>query len=337
MPLIGQKTPYIPRAAFLLGVASATIVPRARAAAETLPLTSFTASGSAADSIAGKQGISCLAFSADGRYLASSSFGGLADIFTSDGKHLVSLYPPAEAQQRGQIFRIRFNAESTLVATVHYDGSVGVSRIDGKRESQHIADAAAVLDVAFLRGVAGYFVVSDNGSLRRVRPDGTIAWTVFRAGSARALAASPDGTLLAFTNDAGELWLVGRGGEVVKRVAHGQGRQEAVWFHPRRRRILIAGRSGTATIWDYEGNRVARLGEPGGPWISSAAFTPDGEGICMTDLAGGLSVMTTPGKMLASFRVPGAVFGAVACASHAHTVAAGDQRGLVSVFPLPAA
>jgi WD40 repeat protein len=297
---------------------------------------SFTASGSAADSIAGKQGISSLAFSADGRYLASSSFGGLADLFTSDGKHLVSLYSPAEAQRRGQIFRIRFNAESSLAGTVHYDGSVGVSRVDGKRESQYVADSAAVLDVAFARAAPGYFVVSDNGSLRHVRPDGTIAWTVFRAGSARTLAASPEGTLLAFTNDAGELWLVGRGGEVVKLVAHGQGRQESVCFHPRLRQILIAGRSGTASIWDYDGNRVAHLGVPGGPWISSATFTPDGERICMTDLRGVLSVMTKSGSLLASFRVPGSVFGAVACASHAPQVAVGDQRGVVNVFPLPA-
>lgn len=249
---------------------------------------------------------------------------------------MASLYPPAEAQQRGQIFRIRFNPGSSLVGTVHYDGSVGVSHIDGKRKSQYVADSAAVLDVAFARAAPGYFVVSDNGSLRHVGPDGTIAWTASRAGSARALAASPDGTLLAFTNDAGELWLVARGGEVVKRVAHGQGRQESVCFHPRLRRILIAGRSGTATIWDYEGNRVARLGEPGGPWISSATFSPDGERICMTDLGGALSVMTVGGKLLGSFRVPGSVFGAVACAAHAPTVAAGDQRGVVSVFPLPA-
>jgi len=297
---------------------------------------SFTASGAAADSIAGKQGISCLAFSADGRYLASSSFGGLADLFTGDGKHLLSLYPPAEAQQRGQIFRIRFDAESSLVGTVHYDGSVGVSRLHGKRESQHVADSAAVLDVAFARGAPGYFVVSDNGSLRHVRPNGAIAWTVSRAGSARTLGASPNGTLLAFTNDAGELWLVSRAGEVVKRVAHGQGRQESVCFHPRLRQILIAGRSGTATIWDYDGNRVALMGVPGGPWISSATFTPDGERICMTDLSGVLSVMTKSGTRLASFRVPGSVFGAVACASHAPTVAVGDQRGVVNVFPLPA-
>lgn len=317
-------------------MAGAAVIPRARAAAETLPLQSFTASGSAADSIAGKQGISCLAFSADGRYLASSSFGGLADVFTSAGKHLVSLYPPAEAQQRGQIFRIRFNAQSSHVGTVHYDGSVGVSRVDGTRDSQHVADSAAVLDVAVDRDAGGCFVVSDNGSLRHVRPDGTIAWTVSRAGSARTLAASPDGALLAFTNDAGELWLVGRGGEVVKRVAHGQGRQESVCFHPRLREILIAGRSGTATIWDYDGNRIARLGVPGGPWISSATFTPDGERICLTDLGGLLRVMTKSGTLLASFRVPGSVFGAVACASHARTVAVGDQRGVVNVFPLPA-
>jgi WD40 repeat protein len=325
-----------PRATFLFGVASAAIVPGVGAAAETLPLKSFAASGSAADSIAGKQGISCLAFSADGRHLASSSFGGLADLFTSDGRHLASLYPAAEAQQRGQIFRIRFNADSSLVGTVHYDGSVGVTHVNGKRESQYIVDSAAVLDVAFARTGPGYFVVSDNGSLRHERPDGTIAWTVFRAGCARALAASPDATLLAFTNDAGELWLVRSGGEVVKRVAHGQGRQEAVCFHPHLRRILIAGRSGTATIWDYDGNRIARLGVPGGPWISSATFTPDGERVCMTDLAGELSVMATSGTRLASFRVPGSVFGAVACAPHARTVAVGDQRGVVNVFPLPA-
>jgi WD40 repeat protein len=320
----------------LLGVAGAAIVPGVCAAAETLPLKSFTASGSAANSIAGKQGISCLAFSADGRYLASSSFGGLADIFTSDGKHLASLYPAAEAQQRGQIFRVRFNADASLVGTVHYDGTVGISRIDGKRESQYEVDPAAVLDLAFSGAAPGCFVVSDNGSLRHERPDGTIAWTVFRTGCARALAAAPDGTLLAFSNDAGELWLVGHDGEVVRRVAHGQGRQEAVCFHPRLPQILIAGRSGTATIWDYNGNRVARLGVPGGPWISSATFTPDGEAVCMTDLAGVLSVITTSGTRLALFRVPGSVYGAVACAPHARAVAAGDQRGVVNVFPLPA-
>jgi len=307
------------------------------ASAEALPLKSFAASVSAEHSIAGKQGISGLAFSADGRYLASSSFGGLADLFTSDGKHLVSLYPPAEAQRRGQIFRVRFNPQSSLVATVHYDGSVGVSRVDGKRESQHVADSAAVTDVAFAGSTPGYFVVSDNGSLCHVRPDGTIAWTISRAGCARTLTASPDGKLLAFASDAGELWLVGRGGDVIKRVAHGQGRQEAVCFHPRLRRILIAGRSGTASIWDYAGNRIAQLGVPGGPWISSATFTPDGERICLVDLRGQLGVMTASGTLLASFRLAGSVFGAVACASHAPQVAVGDQRGVVNVFRLPVA
>jgi hypothetical protein len=68
-----------------------------------------------------------------------------------------------------------------------------------------------------------------------------------------------------------------------------------------------------------------------------ATFTPNGERVCTIDRQGVLNIVkTATGETIASHRVPGAVFSAVACSPTMQRVAVGDQRGIVNIFSLPA-
>jgi WD40 repeat protein len=317
------------RVAFVLGTAGALCVSRARVAAQTSTLATFTPAGGG--------GISCLDYSADGRYLATSSFSGFANVYTSGGKHVGSLYTPDEAAKLIKIFHIRFDGATSRVGTANYDGTVGIARADGTNLTKHFVDSASITDVAFTRSLPGIFATADNGALQYIQPNGVKKWTVVRDGVARNLAISPDEKILAFTSDPGDVWLVDLDGRVVGHIPTGQGRLDSVRFHPRLPRVITAGRSGTALLWTYDGSRVATFRAPGDPWMFGATFTPDGERVCTIDRQGVLNIVkAATGETIASHRVPGAVFSAVACSPTMQRVAVGDQRGIVNIFSLPA-
>lgn len=286
---------------------------------------------------AGGGGISCLDYSADGRYLATSSFSGFANVYTSAGTHVGSLYTPAEAAKLIKIFHIRFDGATSRVGTSNYDGTVGIARADGTRLTKQFVDSASITDVAFARTLPGVFVTADNGALQYIQPNGTKSWSVARDGVARNLAISADEKILAFTSDPGDVWLVDLGGRVVGHIPTAQGRLDSVRFHPHLPHLITAGRSGTAVIWRYDGSRVAAFGRPGDPWMFGATFTPDGQRVCLIDRQGVLNVVkATTGETIASHHVPGAVFSSVACSPTMQRVAVGDQRGIVTTFALPA-
>ncbi len=316
------------RAAFVLGTAGALCAARVRGAAQTSAPETFTPAGGGA--------ISCLDYSADGRYLATSSFTGFANVYTSGGTHVGSLYTPHEAAKLIKIFHVRFDGTTSRVGTANYDGTVGVARADGTNLTKHFVDSASVTDVAFARTVPGIFVTSDNGALQYVEPNGLKKWSVVRDGVARNLAISPDEKILAFTSDPGDVWLVDLDGRVAGHIPTGQGRLDSVRFHPRLPHVITAGRSGTAVVWTYSGARVATFRAPGDPWLFGATFTPDGRRVCLIDRQGVLDIVKTTGQTIASHHVPGAVFSTVTCSPTMQRVAVGDQRGIVSIFSLPA-
>jgi WD40 repeat protein len=285
---------------------------------------------------AGGGGISCLDYSTDGRFLATSSFSGFANVYTSGGKHVGSLYTPGEAARLIKIFHIRFDRATSRVGTANYDGTVGIARADGTNRTVRFVDSAAMTDVAFARTLPGIFVTSDNGALQYIQPNGVKKWSVARDGVARNVAISPDEKILAFTSDPGDVWLVDIDGRVLGQIPTEQGRLDSVRFHPHLPQLITAGRSGAAVIWTYDGSRVATFGKPGDPWMFGAAFTPDGRRVCLINRQGVLTIVTaTTGRTIASHHVPGAVFSSVACSPTMQTVAVGDQRGIVNIFALP--
>lgn len=285
---------------------------------------------------AGGGGISCLDYSADGRYLATSSFSGFANVYTSGGKHVGSLYSPDEAARVIKIFHIRFDRATSRVGTANYDGTVGIAHADGTSLTKRFVDSASITDVAFARTLPGIFATADNGALQYIEPDGVKKWSVVRNGVARNVAISADEKVLAFTSDPGDVWLVGLDGRILGHIPTEQGRLDSVRFHPHLPHVITAGRSGTAVIWNYDGARVAMFGSPGDPWMFGAAFTPDGERVCLIDRQGVLKIVkAATGETVASHHVPGAVFSTVACSPTMQRVAVGDQRGIVNIFELP--
>jgi WD40 repeat protein len=316
------------RGAFVLGTAGALCASHARVDAQTSAPMTLTPPGGG--------GISCIDYSADGRYLATSSFNGFANVYTSRGEHVRSLYTPGEAANVIKIFHVRFDGTSSRVGTANYDGTVGAARVDGTGLTKRFIDSASITDVAFARALPGMFATGDSGALHYLQPNGRTTWAVVRNGVARNLAISPDETILAFTSDPGDVWLVDLDGRVAGHIPTGQGRLDSVRFHPRLPQLITAGRSGTAVVWTYDGARVATFGTPGDTWMFGATFTPDGERVCLIDRQGALNIVKATGEAIASHRIPGAVFSAVAASPTMQCVAVGDQRGIVTIFSLPA-
>jgi WD40 repeat protein len=222
-----------------------------------------------------KNGVTSVAFSPDGRVLASGS-----------GDHNIIMWDPDKGDRlqtfeghRGSVEGMAFSPNGRLLASVSADREVILW--EGPKAESHRTLAGhlgGVTSVAF--SPDGKLLASGSEAHELILWDATKGTRIMTLGghtkSVNSVAFSPDGKLLASGGAAGDviLWDAQTGAIVKKLDAPSS--VYAIAFSPDGKRLASGGFDNNITLWEIaSGNRLRTL-EGEGDDIVSIAFSPDG-------------------------------------------------------------
>jgi hypothetical protein len=233
----------------------------------------------------------CVAFSADGRMLASGGWGRPVRVRDAQGGG-----PARELRALGSsVYDLAFSPDGRMIATGGRDGTVALCEIaTGRKGRTRKPGGAAVRAVAFAPdgelllsahedGIARLWDVPALGRVRELRAHGE---TIFGADF------SPDGTLVAAAcaDGAIRLWSTAEGGDPLTVMRRHTGWATGVVFSPDGGRLVSSGADGTVQLHDAASGEVSSVLRAGDGIVNAIAVSPDGSLIVGAYETGSLTI-----------------------------------------------
>ncbi|MEU5266453.1 hypothetical protein [Amycolatopsis sp. NPDC021455] len=250
-------------------------------------------------SVAAHEGkVTGVAFSPDGRHLATSGADGVVRVWACDHGRLSPARPVVLAGHRGEVWTPVFSPDGKRIAAAGADGTVSVwDWTSGLPPVLLRGNEDKVWSVAFSpdgQQVAG---AGQDGTLR-VWTVGGRELTVLRGHEDRVLgvAFSPDGRRLATSGGDNTVRIWALDGTRAPIVLRGhENSVESVEFSPDGQHLATAGTDGTVRVWDTDGSAGSVvLGTHDGT-AESATYSRDGRWIASTGNDGTLRVWNAAG------------------------------------------
>jgi deazaflavin-dependent oxidoreductase (nitroreductase family) len=227
--------------------------------------------GGTVASILGHGGIvDAVAFSPDGNFVVTGSTDGTARVSKADnGSGRVVL-----AGHDDSVHTVAFSPDGSRVLTVSDDGTARLWDPAAQTHLGLVRRARGPLEDAEYVGKGGRILVAGPGRQALVlrAADGRVVESIPARGPVTAVAASPDGSLLAIAG--GRVLLLRHQDGRTTKLVHPD-KVTSVAFSPDGGRVVTGGRRGTARIWSVDGKQLVQLRGHTGE-ITDVAFSPDG-------------------------------------------------------------
>ena len=212
-----------------------------------------------------------IAFSPDGRYLATASEDGSAGVWdTVSGEQASCL------AHNGEVYAVTFSPDGRYLATASWDGTAGIWEVGSGHRRFSLNHEGMVRGVAFSPdgrylataswdGTAGIWEVGSGHRLARLKHKHDVHTVVFSHSGRLLVTASRDGTA--------KVWETNRWREIAQ-MSHKENVCAAV-FSPDGRYVATASSDKTAGVWEAaNGHPVTTMTH--GSIVWAVAFSPDG-------------------------------------------------------------
>lgn len=237
-------------------------------------------------------------YSPNGKYMVTGASDGLAKLWTQTG----ALVREFKGTPQALLFNARFSHDGQMIITAGYDGIARIWSVAGPKLNELKGHRSAVADAIFGRYSQQVITSSDDGDTKLWTLAGEQTATVTRSGVTRNLAVSPDGQIIAATQDLGVITLLNPSGKAIASIQTGQGRLNDVAFSADGKSLVTAGFDGTARVWTTTGQPLLTLKVLPKGWVTGADFSPDGRLIVTVSDDGALRLWNSSGQLLDLFR-----------------------------------
>ncbi|MUL38417.1 caspase family protein [Gloeocapsopsis dulcis] len=214
--------------------------------------------------------VNAIAFSPDGKIIASASDDSTIKLWNHDGTLVRSLLA-----HTSPINSISFSPDGQTFASASDDATIKLWNVDGTLLKTLQGHRAGVTSVSFSPDGKIIASASDDSTIKLWNHDGTLVRSL-RAHTSpiNSISFSPDGQTFASVSDDGiKLWQLN--GTLIKTLQGHNGGVTSVSFSPAGM-LATASRDNTIALWSREGNLLKTLTGHSAP-VNSVSFSPDGK------------------------------------------------------------
>jgi WD40 repeat protein len=287
--------------------------------------------------------IDMVAFSPDGRWIATASLDGTARLWDITKPEPATIVLKGHSQE---VVALAFSPDSRLLVTASDDNTLRVWQVDTAARQLEVlrGHSLAVLAVDWSPDGRWIASASQDGTVRLWdaaaldQPGKLIGgYPDAVAAGLRALAFGPENRLAVGFEDGSVLvWDVDAPGRPLAEDRSSAGTITAAVFSPDGRFLATTSDLGTLVLWDLTRTKPATtvLQDQGAP-IFAAAFKPDSSVLAVGGLTGGIHLWQLSGPKPVKLELPGGSKGVTALAYSARdgTLAAGHLDGSVYLWP----
>ena len=276
-----------------------------------------------------------IAFSPDGKFIASASRDNTVRLWRPDGSLVNVLEGHGDRVQH-----VVFSPTGDLIASASQDGTIKLWRSDGSPVKRLDGYSVVNNQVAFSPdGQLLAAVAYDDRTIKLTRLDGTvIAALKAHTDQITSLSFSPDGHLLASaSNDKTiKLWRTDRTtpqafGTLLTTIEGHQSGVNRVIFHPTGEFLASASDDRSIRFWRQDGSLIKILGKHTDS-VESIAFSPDGHLLVSTSDDDIVTLWQSDGTVLQSFNGYVGVDNAIAFSPDATMIASADDNNIIKLW-----
>jgi WD40 repeat protein/energy-coupling factor transporter ATP-binding protein EcfA2 len=283
--LLRKRLVHLEQKGYIWGVAFSPDGRYLATASEDKNAAVYDSTGNKVHELAHDGAVWAVTFSRDGKYMATGGYSGVRVFDTSSWQEF---WPRSEGDQV-DVEAVAFSSDGLFLATAGFEGDVLVFDVKTGKESWRVKQQG-VQSVAFSPD-GRYLATGSNDRKLRVtelRSRHKLLWEKELEGGVRSVAFSPDSSYLAVGDHDGTARIFEIQGNEVTQWTH-RGEVEAVAFSPDGRYLATGSDDGAAHVFDVA-ERSEVLQQPHQLAVTSVAFDPD-ERLASSSLDGTVDIV----------------------------------------------
>ena len=274
-----------------------------------------------------RDGVTSVAFSPDGKTIASASDDGTVKLWNLDGQQLQTL-----DEHQDWVRSVAFSPDGKILASASDDGTVKLWNLNGQQ-----------LQTIHLHGVYSITFSPDGKRIAGASDDGTVKLLNFHdqqlqilqghQDEVRSVAFSPDGKRIASGSDDGIVKLWNLDGQQLQTLDGHQDGIRSVAFSPDGKRIASGSLDNTVKLWNLDGQQLQTL-QGHQDWVYSVAFSPDGKTIASASADNTVKLWNLDGQELQTLYEHENRVYSVAFSPDGKTIASASEDNTVKLWNL---